>query len=125
MKAVVDAVFTPLSQGKLPVPVPAGAQGGDDWELALPGGVLVGPAALQAQATPLIELGSAVVLPLLPWVKHESAAVRYVALYALEEITGERPGIGHLDEDPQRQEAAITAWRRWHDRHTAQTLIPS
>ena len=56
--------------------------------------------------------------------KHASAALRYVALYALGEITGERPELGHLDEDPQRQDAAINAWRRWHDRHTAQTLIP-
>jgi hypothetical protein len=116
MKAEVDAVFERLARGRLSSAEPGMVDG---WETTLPTGVTVTRSMLQTEARPLITLGAAAVPALLPWVHHANAALRYVAVFALGEITGERPHIGHFDDDPAPREQAITIWRAWYGRRTA------
>jgi hypothetical protein len=70
---------------------------------------------LQAEARPLITLGAEAIPSLLPWVRHANAALRYVAVFALGEITGERPRLGHFDDDPAPREQAIATWHAWYE----------
>lgn len=87
------------------------------WEMALSTGQKVARSRLQAEAQPLILMGSKVVPDLLPWVMSDDLAARYVALYALEQITGEKPHVPYFaqaDEEGHR-EKAIAAWRAWYD----------
>jgi len=116
MKEPVDAVFERLSQGRLSQPETGPSDG---WETSLPGGQMVVRSTLQAEARPLIALGAEAVPHLLPWVHHANAAVRYVAVFALGQITGERPQLGHFDNDRAPQDAAIAVWQRWYDRRAA------
>ena len=116
MKEPVDAVFERLAQGRLSQPETGPVDG---WETTLPGGQTVARSTLQAEARPLIALGADAVPPLLPWVHHANAAVRYVAVFALGQITGEHPQLAHFDPDRAQQDAAIAVWQRWYDRHAA------
>lgn len=116
MKAEVDVVFERLAQGQLS---PARPGTVDGWETELPTGVTVARSTLQSEAGPLIALGPEAVPALLPWVRHANAALRYVAVFALGEITGEHPQIGHFDNDPAPREQAISVWRAWYDHHVA------
>lgn len=113
MKAEVDAVFERLARGQLSPAEPGPASG---WETQLPTGVTVTRSVLQAEARPLIARGAEAVPALLPWVHHANAALRYVAVFALDEITGERPRVGHFDDDPAPRAQAIEVWRAWYDR---------
>jgi hypothetical protein len=114
MKASVDAVFERLAEGRLS----QSEQGPvDGWQTALPGGKTVARSTLQAEAKPLVDLGTGAVPDLLPWVRHANAALRYVAMFALETITGEPARISYFDADPARQDAAVAVWRRWYDGH--------
>jgi hypothetical protein len=121
MKESVDAVFQGLEQGRVSPPGPAPVDG---WQTQLPGGRVVARSMLQAEAQPLIALGADAVPALLPWVRHANAGVRYVAVFALGEITGEHPQIGHFDDDPAPREHAIEAWRRWYEQRTAAAPRP-
>src|SRR5262249_44671623 len=94
MKESVNAVFERLAQGRLSQPQAGPADG---WRTALPDGKTVARSTLQAEAKPLIDLGSGAVPDLLPWVHHENAALRYVAMFALETITSEHPRISYFD----------------------------
>jgi len=116
MKAEVDAVFERLARGQLSPAAPGAVDG---WETQLPTGATVTRSMLQAEARPLIALGAEAVPALLPWVRHGNAALRYVAVFALGELTGERPRLGHFDDDPAPREQAIAAWRAWYDRRAA------
>lgn len=114
MKEPVDAVFERLAQGRLSQPEAGPVDG---WETSLPGGQTVARSTLQTEARPLIALGADAVPHLLPWVHHANAAVRYVAVFTLGQITGEHPQLGHFDDDRAQQDAAIAVWQRWYDRH--------
>lgn len=114
MKEPVDAVFGRLAEGRLSQPEQGPVDG---WKTALPDGKTVARSTLQAEAKPLIDLGPGAVPELLRWVRHANAGLRYVAMFALETITGEHPGISYFDSDPAQQEAAVAVWRRWYDEH--------
>jgi hypothetical protein len=114
MKEPVDSVFERLAQGQLS---PSKFGPADGWQTTLPGGQTVARSTLQAEAKPLIALGADAVPHLLPWVQHTNAALRYVAVFALENITGEHPQLGHFDNDPAPRDAAIAVWRGWYEHH--------
>ena len=116
MTRPVDAAFERLVQAQLSQPETGPTDG---WEAKLPGGQTVARSTLQAEARPLIELGPGAVPDLLPWVHHANAAIRYVAMFALEQITGEHAKISYFDEDRARQDAAIAIWRRCYEQHAA------
>ena len=112
MKQSVDAVFERLAEGRLSQPEPGPVDG---WRTALPDGKTVARSTLQTEAKPLIGLGPDAVPDLLPWVRHANAGLRYVAMFALETITGEHPRISYFDNDPAQQDAAVAVWRRWYE----------
>lgn len=114
MKESVDAVFGRLAEGRLSQPQAGPADG---WRTALPDGKTVARSTLQVEAKPLIDLGAGAVPDLLPWVHNANAGLRYVAMFALETITGEHPRISYFDNDPAQQDAAVAVWRRWYDQH--------
>jgi hypothetical protein len=109
----VDTVFQRLAAGELSAPTTLEQSG---WEMALPSGKTVVRSTLQAQAQPLITLGADAIPHLLPWVMNESLPLRYVALYALEQITGEKPYVPYFDRDNTEghRAKAIEVWSKWY-----------
>jgi hypothetical protein len=109
----VDAVLRRLAAGELS---PSGLRLGSGWSMTLPSGKTVVRSTLQAEAQPLVALGPEAVPHLLPWAMNEHLALRYVALYALEQITGERPYVPYFDRDDAegRRAEAIEVWRKWY-----------
>jgi hypothetical protein len=110
---IVDRAFRRLSAGELDAsksPIQ------DGWETPLPTGRTVARSVLQEAAAPLVALGPDAVPELLPHVAEANAALRYVAIHALEEITGERPGLGYFDpQDEELRRRAIATWRQWYE----------
>jgi len=108
----VRDVLSAYAAGKFPE---RGAELRDEsgWQLALPSGRSVSRAFLQAQAGPLIALGPAAVEPLIAWVGSATdPASRYVAIYALERLTGRRPPISHTSPpDADTLARAAAEWR--------------
>jgi hypothetical protein len=114
VRARVDAVFERLQAGQLQEP---GQDPQSGWEMSLPDGRVVVRSVLDAQAQPLITLGAAAVPSLLRWARNDNLALRYVALHALEQITGERPTIPYFapgDADGQLTQA-LGVWWRWYE----------
>jgi hypothetical protein len=111
---VVNVVFSRLAAGELAEP-PSPVQ--DGWQMDLPSGRTVARSTLQAEAGALIALGRDAVPHLLPWVMNDQTALRYVAIYALEQITGQTPHIPYFDraDSGGNRIRAIEAWRRWFD----------
>ena len=70
---------------------------------------------LQTEARVLIALGPDAVPYLLPWVMNDNLALRYVAVYALEQITGEIPYLAYFDhaDHGENRARAIDVWRKW------------
>ena len=117
VKDEVAGVFERLRTGELSR-IEARSESG--WEISLPSGRIVVRSTLQAEAQPLIVLGAEVVPELLPWVVNEHPALRYVAIYALEQITGKNPHIPYFadtDEEGYRTKA-IAIWRNWYATRT-------
>jgi hypothetical protein len=109
----VDRIFERLVSGRLGDTAPDAS----GWEMTLPSGLAVTRSTLQAEAQPLVRLGVDAVPALLRWAQDEQPALRYVATFALEEITEQRPFVRHFAEgshDADR-ERAIRAWRAWYD----------
>ena len=111
---VVNRVFSYLSIGKLSEPTGVLQSG---WEVELPSGMTVARSTLQEEAGALIALGADGVPHILPWVVNENTALRYVAAYALGQITGEKPSFPYFDDtDRSGQRAqAIEVWKRWYE----------
>jgi hypothetical protein len=109
----VNGVFSRLTAGELAERVLV--QSG--WEVDLPSGKTVARSTLQAEARALIALGPSAVPHLLPWVMNDNPALRYVAVYALEQITGEKPYVLHFDQADAEgnRTRAIEVWRRWYE----------
>jgi hypothetical protein len=85
------------------------------WMMELPTGKEIQRCELQRWARPLIDLGPKAVPHLVKWVRYHNCAVRYVAIYALREITHQDPMIYHFahgDED-SCTESAIEVWLEW------------
>jgi hypothetical protein len=87
------------------------------WEMPLSTGEKVVRSRLRAEAQPLILMGPQAVPDLLPWVMNDDLATRYVTLYALEQITGEKPFVPYFDQADEagHREKAVAAWRAWYD----------
>ena len=110
----VDAVFERLVTGTIGASAPVEQSG---WEMALPTGRVVARSTLQAEAQPLIALGPPAIPSLLRWARNEQLALRYVAVFALEQITGEESHIpsfapGHASVNLDH---ALSAWWRWYE----------
>ena len=88
--------------------------------MTLPDGTAVRWSDLQDSARPFIEKGKVTVPHLFKWVMHENLAIRYIAIYALEEITG----VGYrtpyylVDADGSERTAAIARWKEWFIRES-------
>jgi hypothetical protein len=113
LKKDVDAIFLRLAAGEMAKP----AVEKSGWEMSLPSGKVVTRSTLQAEAQPLIALGPDAVPDLLNWVMNENPALRYVAAYALEQLTGEKPYLPYFAQaDDERHRAkAVDVWRKWHE----------
>ena len=113
-KEQVDTVFRRLAAGETSPPAEFAESSG--WETTLPSGERVLRSTLEAEAKPLIALGPDAVPDLLAWVTYENAALSYVAIYALREITGERPYVPYFDltDAEGHRKKAIEIWRKWY-----------
>ncbi|MGB0384085.1 MAG: hypothetical protein ACPGWR_04595 [Ardenticatenaceae bacterium] len=110
LKKEVDALFCRLTAGKLSVKGPRLESG---WEMCLPAGQVVYRSTLQAEARPLIAQGKEAVPYLFGWVMNENLALRYVALYALQQITGKKPYVSYFKKGTEECSQAIEVWREW------------
>jgi hypothetical protein len=87
------------------------------WMMPLPSGKEVQRSLLQAAAQPLVEGGREAVPCLIPWVRSEPLFLRYIAIFALQQITGLTPHTPYFDAEDRenRREAAIAVWQKWHE----------
>ena len=110
----VDEVFSRLGAGELVEHI---SPVQDGWEMELPSGRAVARSELQTEARVLIALGPDAVPYLLPWVMNDNLALRYVAIYALEQITGEIPYLAYFDhaDHGENRARAIDVWRKWYE----------
>jgi hypothetical protein len=115
MKEAVDTVFRKLEAGELP-PTRAPLQSG--WDARLPTGLVVTRSQLQDAAREIVAVGRPAVPALLVWAEHPNHALRYVATFALGEITQVKPDLAHFDAaDAHGDRArAIAAWKTWYER---------
>ena len=110
VKKEVDALFCRLAAGKLSVKGPRLESG---WEMCLPDGQIVYRSRVQAEARPLIARGQKAVPYLFGWVMSDNLALRYVALYALQQITGKKPYVSYFKKGTEECSQAIEVWREW------------
>ena len=113
-KEQIDEMLERVMAGELSAP---GTLVQSGWEMTLSNGDKVARSTLQAEAQPLLAMGAEAVPDLLPWVMTDDLAARYVAVFALEEITGEKPFVPYFDQadaEGSRQKA-IAAWQAWYD----------
>jgi hypothetical protein len=91
------------------------------WMMELPTGEIAQRCDLQRWAKPLIDFGPKAVPHLVKWVRYHNCAVRYVAIYALREITGQDPFVYHFASGPKDKntEPAIEVWLNWWERTNA------
>ncbi|MDQ2976086.1 MAG: hypothetical protein M3R69_11835 [Acidobacteriota bacterium] len=113
----INEILQRLVSGELSAPTTLDQSG---WEMTLSTGERVARSRLQAEAEPLILMGAEAVPDLLPWVMNDNLAARFVALYALEQITGEKPYVSYFDQADieGHREKAIAVWRAWYDART-------
>jgi hypothetical protein len=114
----VNEVFSRLAAGELGQPV---SPVEDGWNVALPSGRTVARSTLQSEARSLIDLGSDAVPYLLPWIMNDNPALRYVGIYALEQITAQKPYLPYFDQADQGEyrARAIEVWRNWYETREA------
>jgi HEAT repeat protein len=115
-RAAVDELFAHLIDGDIPSP---GLTLESGWEMTLPRGETVTRSALDAQAQTLVALGPQSVPRLLHWVRHENLAVSYVAIRALQKITGLEPFTPFFDNTGDERAQAIDTWHEWYLANTA------
>lgn len=114
VKDEVALIFQRLEMGELSQ---ADTNPQSGWEISLPSGRTVTRSTLQAEARVLIALGPDAVPHLLPQVMNDNQALRYVAIYVLQQITGEKPYLPYFDEEDHEENRprAIEVWRRWYE----------
>ena len=110
IKKEVDALFCRLATGTLSV---KGRRLESGWQMCLPDGQVVYRSTLQVEARPLIAQGKEAVPYLFTWVMNENFALRYVALYALQQITGKKPYVSYFKKGSEECLQAIEVWREW------------
>lgn len=116
VKKEVNAVFCRLAAGELS---DSGARLESGWEMSLPTGRIVSRERLQAEAAPLIVLGQSAIPDLFSWVMNQNLALRYVALYALQQISGETPSVPYFKPDATEEcSRAIEVWQKWYKART-------
>jgi hypothetical protein len=110
---VIDRLLRRYRREKLPAPQ-AGSRLSVYPPLSLPSGrerVLV--EELGDLARSLAAYGKEAVPHLLKWVQVDEWHVRYIAIYAVEEITSLKP-VDPLSKDREQRELAIKAWQEWY-----------
>ena len=111
----MDRLMEGIVRGEIPDEPTTYECGG--WLMTLPDERLRDRNGLRLHATPFIKCGPDAVPYLFKWVMHDNLAIRYIAAYSLEQITGMASGIYWFDqEDKDRhREGAIRAWigRNW------------
>lgn len=114
IEEAIHALFSRLAAGELSEGTGLLQEG---WEAVLPSGRTVARSALQIEASQMIALGAEAVPCLLPWVLHANPALRYVAIYALEQITGEKARFPYFDPADKggKRALAIAGWKRWYE----------
>lgn len=110
IKKEIDALFCRLAAGELSV---KGRRLHSGWQMCLPDGQVVYRSTLQAEARALIGKGKQAVPYLFGWVMNENFALRYVALYALQQITGKKPYVSYFKKGSEECSQAIEVWREW------------
>ena len=112
----INRLFERLIEGDLQTSGPSFESG---WETELPSGKPVARSTLQAEAQTAIALGMDAIPYLVRHVKNGNSAVRYVAIYALEQITGEKSGIPYAGSKVANPglDQAIETWLKWYESH--------
>jgi len=87
------------------------------WEMTLPSGEIVARSTLQAEAQIAINLGICAIPFLIPFVTDENIAIRYVAIFALEQITGEKASVPYFNREIASTKVghAIQRWLTWYN----------
>jgi hypothetical protein len=121
--AVVDQTFTKYEKGQFSTGKTPGIEAylGSGWVMQLPSGEAVPRSFLQRKSEPLVSLGPEAVPHLLKWVMHNNLAIRYIAIYSLERITGIQTTVSYFDPDKdgiQRQHTC-KRWKCWWDQRLA------
>ena len=114
VEAEVARIFERLRTGEL-FGTETDPQSG--WEVTLPSGKIVTRSTLQSEAAALIALGPDAVPYVLPFAMDENPALRYAAVYALEQITGEKPYMPYFDQADhgEYRARAIEVWKGWYE----------
>lgn len=117
LKDKVDAVFGELGRSAPKQQRPEPVSG---WEMELPSGETAARSQLEHAAQPLIELGPDAAPELIRWAMAENLALRYVAVFALQEITGVKPHLAHFDKEDKEghRRKAIAEWVKWSQQRT-------
>ena len=114
MEQTVDTLFSGFQEGKFDdVPGIISEAG---WKMPLASGRIVTRSFLQKQAFAVIALGREAVPCLFKWVMHDDPAIRYIAIYSLQEITGLKPYVPYFDsgkDSKNYRKRAITVWEDW------------
>ncbi len=113
--ARVNGMMRQIAEGALPN-VGTGPKSHDGWEARLPSGRTVFRSELLDEAGQLAALGPEAVPALADWADHMNAAIRFVAVNALRQITGLLLEVAYFDDADQSgsRARAIGAWRRWY-----------
>jgi hypothetical protein len=85
------------------------------WTMPHPSGESISRSRLQYYAKPIIAMRAGAAPHLFRWVMADNPAVRYIAVYSLERITGIKYGTSYFDPDPDgtARNRAIRAWEEW------------
>ena len=88
------------------------------WVMLLPSGREVTRSFLMNQASPVIVYGDEAVPHLFKWVMNENLAVRYIAIYSLQQITGLSPYTPYFDKEDRtgNRQKAIKIWKEWWEK---------
>lgn len=85
------------------------------WMMELPSGKTVSRSFLMSQADTLITYRYEAVPGIAKWVMDEQLYIRYIAVYALQQITGLSPYIAYFDKKDKEgnRQKAIETWMAW------------
>ena len=113
--ARVNGTMRQIEEGALPN-AGTGPKSRDGWETRLPSGRTVFRSELLEEARQLAALGPEAVPALADWANHANAAIRFVAIDALRQITGLLLEVPYFDDADQSgsRARAISAWRHWY-----------
>lgn len=83
--------------------------------MELPSGRPVSKSILESYTDSLVKYGKRAILPLSKWVMADNLAIRYVAIHALEKITGIKYDGYYFwpDESGVSRGRSIHAWLNW------------